>query len=147
MLSISQHCLQCFLTVKQAKPADSCWNQLLNVVTSCLLSHDHLWNFSVWLLIRSSQSPLWVGAATPMFLSIFGGWFESLAEGQREQSNQIETALETTDCLHPFQKPSRLREKAQDYLKENHLALSFSPLSSRLCFTVNGTREWQIMVE
>lgn len=76
----------------------------------CSLSWPPL-NFSVWLLIRSSQRLLWDGLQLEMFLSIFGGWSENLAEGQRAQSNRIQKVLEMTDRLHLFINASRLCER------------------------------------
>lgn len=65
---VSQRRLQRFLTGKQA-------HLMIPAGTSCLMrrraafSRDHLWIFSVWLLIRSSQGLCF---ETRMFLAIFG---------------------------------------------------------------------------
>lgn len=121
-----------------SKPADSCWNQLLNAVTSCLLSHDHLLNFSVWLLIRSSQSSGcfdFLGKAALLEnvpLRLWWTGFETLAAGCQKKKKKV---LETTDRLYPFIKASRAavvvkKKKAQGLAaavsQRNHLASHFS---------------------
>lgn len=105
---------------------------LLEPVTSCgdelVCSLMPPLNFSVWLLIPSSRSPLWVETATRMFLSVFGGWFESLEQGNR-------------DGPHPFVKASGLCEKHKAW-QRLFQRKSFSPLTFPLSSTVFHWQKW-----
>ena len=98
-----------------SRPDDSCWNQLLKAA----FSRDHLWIFSVWLLIRSSQGSLLRDSSAPLHLWLTVWEFgrgTAIQKGSRDDRSSSS----------PSVKASRLREKAQGLAKgsrkENHLA-------------------------
>lgn len=90
-----------------SEASDSCWNWLLSAVMSCFLSWPLLKFFCL------AVNPLVSEPARN-----FEGQYRSLAARRwKGASNRIQEVLESTDCLHPFIKASRLCERQQMWLK------------------------------
>lgn len=120
-LYISQHCLHYFLAVKQANPLIPAGTSYLRWQAVC--SHDHLWIFLSGCLIRSSQSPLWVGPATRMFLSHLWWMVWELGRGTASRATGYKRFWRRQIVFIPSLKPAGTRS-GTDFFKENHLALS-----------------------